>query len=311
MYIDDIYSLEKLLVELNTMTIEDRETFENSLSFKSLATVYDSLYTNLDNLTTATQEQNFVTNNPKYLISTTDEINSTLNYDYYHMVANRNGIFVIDQTVCRITKNGIIAVDGASISQMSQLTINENFNISSVSGMYYFYEPNNVLTGCGNSKEAYFINGERKVIIDIWTYKISTFYGNCPSQGNSQIRREHFETMVEVRGLKWRFGKWRRYKTFLEFKEVYFELDVPEQTSYNNQTCSSVWHFINGYQTNQSAHTNSDWYNLPVKWSGIPLHMGGEMANIILPNPYFNKVKGKASSRGITNNCWASISCGY
>jgi len=78
------------------MTFENRKTFDDNLSFTSLSTVYDSVLTCLESMTSAIEDQDFVSNNAKYLALTSDEIITILPYEYYHTVANRDGIFVVD-----------------------------------------------------------------------------------------------------------------------------------------------------------------------------------------------------------------------
>lgn len=310
MYISDFFTLDSVLKILSEMSEEDHKIFEDTLSFMSLYSLYDSIYEKMDLLSSVAQEQSFVANNSKYLAVNSDGIINTFPYDYYFLISNRDGIFVVDQTVCRITKYGIIALEGTTVAYMKQLIVDGTFNINSISGMYFFVEPYSSPTGCGSYKYASVANGNRKVEIWIRVNIIKTPFGFC-SPSNSPIIHQKYRTTVEVRGKRWLLWDWRAYKTFLEFKDVYLELDVPEQTSYNNTTCTSTWQFIDGYLNNESEQLSNDWYHLTVNFEGSEDQMGGDIANVTLPNPYFLKVKGKASSRGVTSSYWAIISCGY
>ncbi|MFZ4414860.1 MAG: hypothetical protein ACOYOV_17370 [Bacteroidales bacterium] len=317
MHISDFYALNDVLEYLDSISDSERYTFENSISFTSLTTVYDSLYLIVENDSTLSQMQSFTTGYPEYFTLTSNELLMNFPYDYYHTIANYHGIFVVGTTSCRITQFGIIAWDGGSISQISQLAINSSFNINNYQYLYFLVSPNYSPLGCSNWKEitTYNNDNDRLVIFSIHTNKsIPNNYGNCQGSPKSF---EHYELHVNVYGKKkvkpW--GGWRRYYTVLEIKEVYCELDVPHENYFDLTQCKSNWNWQKGGVSNKSKYLGYETRDLSMHWIGgrlddIP-YIGNELCNISnLPLPYFLKVKGKATSRGMQSK-WAEINCGY
>jgi hypothetical protein len=232
-------------------------------------------------------------------------------YDYYHTIANNNGIFVIDQTVCRITQKGIIAWEGGSISQISQLVIDDSFNINLHQYLYFIATMVQSRSGCNSNQEVTCTNDDnnRRITFSIYTFKPGgNAWGSC--QGNPKIYY-HYNLTIDVIGEIKRIWGWNRYETELEYKEVYCEINVPLQYHFDPNLCISLWDFTTGGVTNESK--NVEGRILTKSWiGGIDNQvMGNELCNITnLQAPYFNKVKGKATSRGLAGK-WAIIDCGY
>ncbi len=316
MYVSDFDALDDVLTYLDTISNNDRIAIENNLNFMSLRSVYDSLYLLVENDSTLSQMQSFTASQGDFFTLNTSELTENFPYSNYHSIADPHGVFVIDSTSYRISQQGIIAWQGGTASQISQLTINSNFNISSYPYLYYYIEPiTNTVTGCGNLIENTFTNNsnDRRIRFSISTFKEQrTEPGYCNGQ---YVTYQHYVTDVVVSAFKkvWPWGGWRSYKTHIEFKEVFCEMYKPVQQSWNPTLCKSNMYYGLGGLFNQAASTEKkDRKQLLKKWIGsVDINeMGNDIGNIELNPPYFLKVKGKATSRGMEGE-WGSLNCGY
>lgn len=312
MHFADAHAADAALDYLNNLSDDDRRSVEKTYNFISMRTVYDSLFMILDTIAEETRFNDFLLANQHWLGLSADEVTVDYSYESHHSIASGQGVFVIGQTICRITPLGILAWHGGTIDQMLHLVVCNNFVPDTSAGMYYYLQllyDNS--SGCGASLNGSFTNSENNRRV---TIKISTKIGSnpptyCEPLNNMRIHR-HYRVDILVKGFKKNiFGKWINYKNPLEFKDVSFELYVPYQYDYNHNQCRSIWHFITGGQNNQSK--KGDVRELIDHWiGGEDPGMGSDLSNILPPHPYFLKVKGKAKSRGVGDN-WAVINCGY
>ncbi|MBS4056646.1 MAG: hypothetical protein KGZ82_04970 [Bacteroidales bacterium] len=300
---------------LDSLSDINRIGIETTLGFTSLKTIYDSLHSRIDTISTENRLTEFLSSQSSYLVDINDQIEMSYPFSFFHSIADYDGIFVVDSTVCRIMKNGIFAWRGSSVTQIRQLNIDDSITEDFAAGKFYIAKISKSSVGCGNYQRAESRNDDntRKVRLSIEVWRYGWFWQIC---NPTQVLKYwmDYRTTVLVEGFKKNiWGKWIHYKTNLQFKEVYTECYIPTITGFNDLNCTNYFNLqlVGGlYNKNKQKENTRE---LRVNYIGPIEDMGHTISCPFtnpIPEPIFNKVQGKAKSTG-TNNNWAMINCGY
>lgn len=310
----DFQTMDVYLKTLLEMPDSLRKIQEAVLGFTSYATLFDSINDYIASASTENEMLQRINANSTFVCIKDSTLVSQLPSFGRHYLANGDGIFKSDSTYYRIFEQGIVAWRGATLSQMKNLTLDEDFDEDSSDGKYFYIkeltiEPTE--SGCGNYHriEKYTNSGWYRVIFELKVLMATYYPSVCPANQTS-IQHTYYYLEAKVRGQVKRFWMWHAYNSVLEFKEVSCQLMVPRQGYYNYADCSYVPYFELGGATNKQdmfyGKELTRWYD------GNSNGMGDMTHNYPhLPNPAFIKVKGMGKSAAFDANNWAAINCGY
>lgn len=307
----------KLLMEMPDSL---RKIQEAAWGFTSYATLFDSIN---DYIAAASSENEMlqrIAANEDFVKVEDSTLVSQLPSFGHHYLANADGIFRADSTFYRIFDQGIAAWRGATLNQMKNLTLNEDFDEDPSDGKFFYLKEATIEpteSDCGNTKSAQKSNNNnnRRVSFEIKVMKRNAYSTTCysPQRYGTPIEHALYTTVVKIVPQKKVVLFWFKYKTDLWFSELYSQLMVLRQDGYIDSLCKTIPRSELGGLTNMSGVRYND--NELEDWiEGANVGMGDMMHNIPLSqlsSPVFLKVKGKGRSKELGSNQWAEISCGY
>jgi len=310
----DMPSFEYYLNSLLAMPDSLRKLQEVQWGFTSYASITDSLSDIVFNASTKNEMLQLINSHNDFVKVEDSTLTTQLPFYGHQCVANIHGIFKVGNTFFRIFPEGIVGWTGATLTQIKSLTLNEDFDDDLSDGKFFYIknvELDPIESNCGNQKSAVKYNASQNrrinfcISVSIVQDPTST---RCPST-NQLMNYRKYCSLINLYGEKKTLGIWFKYKTNLEFKEVYCELDVPRQNGYNNQTCTTVVGYEKRGLINKSDNVSNSKLMTRVYY-GMTHNMGDVIHNYQITNPVFYKVKGKATSTGL-GGLWNEINCGY
>jgi hypothetical protein len=159
--------------------------------------------------------------------------------------------------------------------------------------------------GCTDYNSAFYNTSDRKVDFDIWTWDY--YCAGCCGNYYHQV-----VVNGRLRGYKknW-LGNWSdSYSTSYNYEQLEFQVTAPEVLGYTvgpNGQLVSAFHYQPYLISDLADASPGDW----VTWNFGQWNIGHQVQNSPIDAPYFDKVKGRAKSRGTGANGWAKICCGY
>lgn len=313
----DMPTFDYYLNSLLAMPDSLRKLQEVQWGFTSYASIADSLSDIIVDASTENEMLQLISSYNDFVKIEDSTLTTQLPFMGHQCVANADGIFKVDSTYFRIFPEGIVGWFGATLTQIESLTLNEDFDDDISDGKFFYIrnvELDPLESNCGNYKRAEkYTNGRTyRVIFDIIVEKRNAPSTICPSTGQP-ILYIKYVTKVRIVGQRKRLGIWNSYITNLEYKDIYCELEVQRQDSYNNQICKTIPRTELGGLFNKNGYKGSS-KGWTIEFEGAAIGMGDVMHNIPyndVPNPMFIKIKGKAKSDALGINNWAEILCGY
>jgi len=310
----DMPTFDYYLNSLLAMPDSLRKLQEDQWGFTSYASIADSLSEIIIDASTENEMLQLISSFNDFVKVEDSTLTTQLPFMGHQCVANAGGIFKVDSTYFRIFPEGIVGWFGATLTQIESLTLNEDFDDDLSDGKFFYIrnvELDPLESNCGNVKTVVKYNASQNRRVN---FSISVSIAQdptttrCPST-NQIMNYRKYCSIVNLYGEKKTLGIWFKYKTYLEFKEVYCELDVPRQNGYNYQTCTTVVGYESRGLINKSDNVSNSKLMTRV-YFGMTHNMGDIIHNYQITNPVFTKVKGKATSTGL-GGLWGEISCGY
>jgi len=259
---------------LNNTTTEELIAFTDDLGFESYLSAVTDAYAELETISSADEMEVFESTYSHLFIFENGQITEKIDNIAYAAITNVDGFVLIGNYAMKVEKGRVIEELTGDLEKLQNLDPLSDFSELPNTNVVHSRA---VPTACPNSSTAWAESSSRKLDFSITVYPISC--GCC-----GQYRAYY---TVKAKGYKKSFGKWKSYKTYLEFECVDFTVKV-------NGT----------YYSKSGISKNRD--NVKEMTSS------GYVGPIVLDYPSFElyRVRGRGSSRGVGTR-WAVICCNY
>jgi len=258
---------------LNNATTEELIAFTDDLGFESYLSAVTDAYAKLETVSSSDEMEAFENTYSHLFTFENDQIAEKIENLAYAAITNVEGLVLIGNYAMKVEKGRVIEELTGDLEALRNLNPLSNLDELPNTNVVYSRA---IPSGCPNSSTAWTETSSRKLDFSITVYPVS-----C---GCGQYRT--FYT-IKAKGYKKSWGKWKSYKTYLEFECVDFTVKV-------NGTSYSV-SGISKNQDNVKEMTRTGW-----------------IGPFVLDYPSFQlyKVRGRGSSRGVGTK-WAVICCNY
>ncbi len=307
LHFDSVKYVELIADSLQKISIESRIDWENRLGFKSMYSCIDDVHNKFESCASLDEYQDILSKNNDLLkIKGNDDFEQIIPLDYHTSIINRNGIYYVGKAVVKITPTSKIIVWSGD---ESKLDVSENilkasmptdesiFRIISddIIVSDYMIEQQLKSSKLGHEFHGDREHSKRKVNFWIRAWRESWANHNC-----DQYYRYKIEIKVENRKKSW--GKWRTYNTSCSYNGIDFAIRRPIEKTHKTKQCGGGTVFYDPYYwgtfnlNNYSKSSKSDVARMSTTFT-----IGSIIHNNYLPLPRFDKVRGRATNRGIGN----------
>lgn len=282
--------------KLGEMTEKERQDWEASISFVSMRTELISIFQQVEAAENEAAIEQIVSSNSDLVKLVDGEVYPIIESNSYAAITNRKGIFFVEGVIHKV-EGGKIASSEDGNEQTVTNALHGNLKSSNPDVNVIEYISNSTLKsgGCGTRMSAYKEHDGRKCDFEMKTYKY--YCTGCCGIYYYQVKAES-----KITNYKKSWGKWRTYNTACTMKDRGYTISVPKVTGYNGQHSTFYYHDVtHTFGTDNSSYDCATM----TRWS----YVGDRVQNIGINTPSFNRVKGKATNRGIGDR-WAVINCG-
>ncbi len=287
--------------KLGSMSDEDRDVWEDKLGFISLRTELNNLYEELEEIEDAQVENNLLLLNSDILKIEEGNIIPVIESAAYASIVNRLGVFYVDGIIHKVDGGRIASSEDGSYATVSAALSSSSLKANQLGVQvvdYIIPNDNSSLksSNCGTSKTAWYNSSDRKC--DYIVKAIKYYCKGCCGNYYYQVKVENNVTNYKKTILK----RWKKYNTITKIENVAFTISVPIVTGYNGK--NSLFYYSD--RTYNFASQTSKEVATYTLWALV----GDKVENSDINTPVFNRVKGKATNRGLGYNKYAEINCG-
>jgi hypothetical protein len=282
--------------KLGAMNRNERDNWEQSIGFTSMRKELNTIYDEIAKCESMDEVAEIVNKNSDLVVFQGDDVVPIIESNAYSAISNRDGIFYVEGVVHKVVANKIISSDDGSIETLNKALSNLKSASEGVKIVEYLIKSNLKSGGCGTSKTAFVQTSDRKCDFELKTYKY--YCKGCCGNYYYQVKMEKI-----IRNYKKNiWGNWKSYNTLCNYEDVAYTIVAPIVTGFNGT--SSIFYYYPVYHY-FSADESDDEYATYTWWNFV----GDQVQNSDINTPAFDRVKGKASNRGVGNR-WAEILCG-
>jgi hypothetical protein len=278
----------KTVEELSKMSEAQLDNWEQQIGFKSYRNEYENFLNATEVAELANDEATYkslIGENRDILSIENNTVSPKFASNFWKNFINRQGIYKVGNSLLKFENTYVLEAEGGNVNNPNVFLnaikrVAENLN-------------NQTRANCNNSMSAVKENGSRRTILNI---RIRYCAGCC---GMTRAFVE-FEAKGEKKSV---FGGWNSYNTAITIKNggyglfnsfgTYVTLD-----NYSLSTTTDNWFISSGDGLGAAAS-----YTLWIDPQTIASSSTGNLT--------FDKVKGKATTRGTDDWHWAMICCGY
>jgi hypothetical protein len=289
-----------------------RDAWEKRIGFRSLRRTFDEFGAQLERARTEEEQSRLLQEYGDIAENVGDEIRPRIRAEAYAAIANRQGLYYVGGRLHQVTEEAVYSSEDNRVKTIENARLTGNVAeidgrlsgaAKGVRAMRYLSRQDPagangltaaVTTGCGDFRSTTYTISDRRLVFDMSTYLVVTYNGYYYYQVYAQWR---------MRGYKKNFfGSWVSYNTTYEYRNIDFQIDAPRFISYNGyQTTFDYVTYTVRVSYGASGGEYADWT--------VYTSIGDIIVNVTPNAPYFRKVHGEASSRGI-GAVWAVIDCG-
>lgn len=301
LHFKDAKSFFEISNQLGTMTEKERDRWEKSIGFVSLRRELNKVFSNLSQCDDQAIEAQILVENSDIIGIKENEIVPRVASNAYAAICNRDGIFYVEGIVHKVVDDHIFISEDGEIASIEK-AIAEGKIQEGISKIQYFKDAHVLLKSgeCGTNKTAFAQSSDRKCDFEIKTYEYicAGCCGNFYDEARVELIIKNYKKNI--------WGNWKGYQTKCYYDNVAFTVIAPIVTGFNGT--SSIFYYkaitVNvGY-----GESDGDWETYSKWWK-----VGDQVQNVNIYDPKFDRVKGKASNRGLldpNNPKWAEINCG-
>ncbi|HOK51469.1 MAG TPA: hypothetical protein PLD12_07230 [Bacteroidales bacterium] len=283
------------------MTDTERDSWEESIGFVSLRKELKEVYRELSQCDNKTTEDQILSKNSDIIVLQNNTIMPRIASNAYASVCNRNGIFYVEGVLHKVVDDQIYISEDGQPETIEKAIVDGKIP-DGVKKLQYIKNTHSLLKSgeCGSIKTAYAQSSDRKCDFEIKTYEYAC--GGCCGNFFREVRVE-----LVIRNYKKNiWGNWKGYQTKCYYDNVAYTVIAPIVTGFNGE--SSIFYYKAITQNIGYGESNGDWETYSKWWK-----VGDGVQNVDIYDPKFDRVKGKASNRGLldpNNPQWAEINCG-
>jgi hypothetical protein len=283
--------------KLGAMSRSERDKWEQSIGFTSMRKELNAIFDEITKCENENEVAEIVSKNSDLVVMQGDDVVPIIESNAYSAISNREGIFYVEGVIHKVVANKIISSDDGSIETLNKALSNLKSAPKGVRIVEYLNKSDLKSGECGTSKTAFVQTSDRKCDFELKTYK---YYctGCC---GNYYYRVKMEKIIRNYRKNIW--GNWKSYNTICNYKEVAYTIVAPIVTGFNGTRSifyySPIYQYFS-YGVSDDEYAEFTWWNF----------VGDQVQNSDINTPAFDRVKGKASNRGVGDKSWAEIWCG-
>src|SRR5690625_2434517 len=294
LHFKDYSILNEFYENFSKMSEDEIIEWEKSIGFQSFRSAMNRSANEFDMVVTPEEFESWKNKYKDILYMDGNEVRSRIPVFSYEIIANREGKYYVGEALHKVTDNKLIIVpDGDESKLQTALTmdnssIDQNIIIINHPSKSVINTRNDQDCNSYSSRVVLERDNHRKVYLDV----TADF---APTNEFLPI----FTSRVEIRvhGRKRRLWGWHRYKTQLAFDEVSFQIRDHDGNLHTETNLSGSTKSSNKYDLYDRDYWYGSYFNSTIDSP---------------PRPYFEKVKGKAISRGVLAlNKWAVLCCNY
>jgi hypothetical protein len=286
----------KTIEKLGTMSRNERDKWEQSIGFTSMRKELNTIYDEVAKCENMDEVVEIVAKNSDLVVLQGNDIVPIIKSSAYSAISNRDGIFYVEGVVHKVIANKIISSDDGSIETLNKALSNLKSASEGIKVVEYLIESNLKSGECGTNKTAYVQTSNRKCEFELRTYK-NYCTGCC---GNYYYQVTMDKIIQNYKKNIW--GNWKLYNTTCGYKDVAYTILAPIVTGFDGT--KSIFYYSPIYHYFASGTSDGE-YSLVIWWNFV----GDQVQNSNINTPAFDRVKGKATNRGVGDR-WAEILCG-
>lgn len=281
---------------LGTMTRDERDNWETGIGFTSMRKELNNIFDGISKCENENEISEIISNNSDLVVKQGDDVVPIIESNAYSAISNRDGVFYVEGVVHKVIANQVISSDDGNIETLNKALTNLKSATEGVKVVEYISESNLKSGECGASRTAWVNTSDRKCDFELKTYKY--YCTGCCGNYYYQVKMEKI-----IRNYKKNiWGNWTSYNTVCNYKDVAYTIVAPIVTGFNGT--SSIFYYYPVYHYFSAAESNGE-YATYTWWNFV----GDQVQNSNINTPAFDRVKGKASNRGVGDR-WAEILCG-
>lgn len=281
---------------LGSLTREERDKWESGIGFTSMRKKLNTIFDEISKCENENEISEIISNNSDLVVMKGDEVIPIIESGAYSAICNREGIFYVEGVVHKVVANQIISSEDGNIETINNALSNLKSAKEGVKVVEYISNSYLKSGECGVSRTAWVNTSDRKCDFELKTYKY--YCTGCCGNYYYQIKMEKI-----IRNYKKNIlGNWKSYNTVCNYKDVAYTIVAPVVTGFNGASSifyySPVSHYFSAVESD-GEYATCTWWNF----------VGDQVQNSNINTPAFDRVKGKASNRGVGDR-WAEILCG-